>query len=108
MSEETTQANQPSTDKVDGIIDKVRNFMCVGEGYTLKPVDYLVLSGLMEVIKVSAAVLMAPIVNGGALLCSYLAFKSALATKNKKFLFIALAFFAYDLYSVLTQKGYVE
>lgn len=108
MSEETIQAAQPSAEKVDGIIDKVRNYMCVGEGYTLKPVDYLVMSGLMEVIKESVAVLMAPIVNGGALLCSYLAFKSALATKNKKLLFIALAFFVYDLYSLLTQKGYVE
>lgn len=39
-----------SSDARYGIIDKVRNYMCIGEGYTLKPVDYLVMSGLMEVI----------------------------------------------------------
>lgn len=108
MSEEITSLAQPPTGKVDGLVDKVRKYVCVGEGYSLTPVDYLVLSGLMEVIKASAAVLMAPIVNGGALLCSYLALKSALATRNKKLLVVALLFFAYDLFSVLTQKGYLE
>lgn len=108
MSKGNTPLAQPPKEKVDGLIDKVRKCVCVGEGYALTPVDYLVLSGLMEVTKMSVAVLIAPIVNGGALLCSYLAIKSALATKNKKLLFVALVFFVYDLFSVLTQKGYVE
>lgn len=107
MSEETKQADNKD-EKVDSLITKVREYMCVGEGYTLTPVDYLVMSGLMEVIKMSAAVVVAPLVNGGALLCSYMAFKAALATKHKRLMFIALLFFAFDLYSLLTQKGYVE
>lgn len=107
MSEELEKTS-PKEDGVDAIIEKFKKYICIGEGYILTPIDYLVMSGLMEVIKFSVAVLIAPIVNGGALLCSYMAFKSALATKHKTLMIVAIVFFVFDLYSLLTQKGYVQ
>lgn len=95
------------------VIEKVRRYMCSGEGYSLTPVDYLVLSGLMMLVELAvkgpmAEMTVTPLACGAALVFSYLAFKSALATRNKRLLFTALVFVAIDLFSLFTQRGCVE
>lgn len=107
----TTDSQESKT--TTAMIEKVRRYMCSGEGYSLTPVDYLVLSGLMELVPFAVKVPMAemivtPLACGAALVFSYLAFKSALATRNKRLLFTALVFVAIDLFSLFTQRGCVE
>ena len=95
------------------VIEKVRRYMCSGEGYSLTPVDYLVLSGLMMLVELAvkgpmAEMTVTHLACGADIVFSYLAFKSALATRNKRLLFTALVFVAIDLFSLFTQRGSVE
>ena len=103
---ETKQTNPDGN--VNSIIEKIRKYMCVGDGYVPTTIDYLIISGLMEIVKMSVAVLIAPLVNGAAVVCSFIALKSALASNNKKLMIIACLFLLFDLYSLISQKGYIQ
>ena len=90
------------------VLDNVKSMMLSNPGYTPTSIDFLVLSGIMEIARFSVAVIIAPIINVFAVVAAYFAIVAAWKNKQKKILWVAIVFGVIDVITLITVKGYIQ
>ena len=95
------------TEQSTDIIEKVKRIVDIGDGYLPTTLDYLCVSGLMEIATFTVSLMVSPVINALAAIASFLAVKSALHSGKKTWIIIAVIFFLFDFVRLATTKAFV-
>ena len=97
-----------NTEQKNDIIGKVKKFIDIGEGYVPTTLDYLCVSGLMEIATFTVSLMVSPVINALAAIASFLAVKSALHSGKKTWIIVAAIFFVIDFIRLAATKAFVQ
>ena len=96
------------TEQGNDIIERVKKFVDIGDGYIPTTIDYLCVSILMEIATFTVALVVSPVIKALATIASFLAVKSALHSGEKKWIIITAIFFIIDFIRLATTKAFIE
>lgn len=95
-------------DKTTEVIEKVKKVVDVGDTYVPTTLDYLCISGLMEISSFTVSLMVSPVIFALAGVSSFLAIKSALHSGKKSWVIVAAVFFIIDFVRLATTRAFVQ